>query len=210
MYQDRVRKDRSWEEIAQELLPDEWARYRSEKRMGLVKRLKTKWNSCRDQFRREFNANKVTVAMGNRKKKPYLYTKDLQFLLPIMDLRPTVDNLEAEGDSSTDIENPTPPPSCSTAAVEMEDVPRPDEESHQETSPQQPTQRPSKRRRGGSNPQAPSEMARRDYIDSQVFEYLNKNKSETPEEKKFSATPSVTSTFYQIWNPFLFHHTFTY
>ncbi|XP_044133704.1 uncharacterized protein LOC122926395 [Bufo gargarizans] len=184
-YHDRVRKDRAWEEVAQELMPEDWARCRSDKRSGIIKQLKTKWNSCRDQFRREFNASKGHSGDGKPRKKPYMYTKDLQFLLPVMDLRPTVDNLQAEEDSSsTNLDEPsTPAASFIPHAGPSEAEERPEEESQQENSPPQPPRRQSSRRRGGSSGQQAAQMARRDLIDSQVFEYLNKNKAETPEEK---------------------------
>ncbi|XP_040277692.1 uncharacterized protein LOC120993200 [Bufo bufo] len=102
-----------------------------------------------------------------------------------MDMRPTVDNLQAdEESSSTNLDEPgTPAASFQPHAGPSEAEERPEEESQQEISPPQPSRRQSSRRRGGSSSQQTAQMARRDFIDSQVFEYLNKSKTETPEDK---------------------------
>ncbi|XP_040262356.1 uncharacterized protein LOC120978199 [Bufo bufo] len=54
--------------------------------------MKKCWYTGRDRIRRERNT-KHRSGDGGKKKKPYMYTRQLQFLKLIMELRTTVDNL---------------------------------------------------------------------------------------------------------------------
>ncbi|XP_040289844.1 uncharacterized protein LOC121002455 [Bufo bufo] len=85
-------KDRAWEEIGKELIGTAWDSASVSKKEKMIQQIKKRSNTCRDQFRREFNT-KSRSGDGAMKKKNYMYTRHLQFLLPIMDLRRTVDNL---------------------------------------------------------------------------------------------------------------------
>ncbi|XP_040288522.1 uncharacterized protein LOC121001499 [Bufo bufo] len=99
-YRDRVAKERAWEEVAQHMMASQWEKANSKKRRDLIQRVKTRWHSCRDQLCRELIQSKGHSGDGGLLKKPYMYTRQLQFLRPILELRPTVDNLEDEGHNS--------------------------------------------------------------------------------------------------------------
>ncbi|XP_044127830.1 cytosolic phospholipase A2 zeta isoform X4 [Bufo gargarizans] len=64
-----------------------------------VEEVKNRWQSCRDQFRKEMRKQGRSGA-GLHKKRPYLFREQLMFLRAVMDLRPTEDNLEDEGEKS--------------------------------------------------------------------------------------------------------------
>ncbi|KAM4020635.1 uncharacterized protein ACNLHF_000987 [Anomaloglossus baeobatrachus] len=71
-----------------------WNIRRSHRQVEILKRRR---RSCRDQYRREFNALPSTS-----KKRPYIYYRNLQFLRPVMELNQTDDNLdESESESAT-------------------------------------------------------------------------------------------------------------
>ncbi|XP_044140235.1 uncharacterized protein LOC122930727 [Bufo gargarizans] len=122
---------------------------------------------------------------GSLAKKPYLYTANLQFLRPIMETRPTVDNLSqdpveveaASGPSSSD--NPSAPPSVEETpplATVTEDAPE------NIAVPQQiNTQRHASGRRRGPPP-PDSALDTRTIVESRVMEYLNQNRGESPDE----------------------------
>ncbi|XP_044162297.1 uncharacterized protein LOC122946621 [Bufo gargarizans] len=184
-YHDRVLKDRSWEEIAQEL-DGEFSKADSKKRHIIISKIKNRWYSCRDQFKREMNQRQRS-GDGSLAKKPYLYTANLQFLRPIMETRPTVDNLSqdpveveaASGPSST--ENPTAPPSLEgsppLATVTEGTVPPENIAGPQQINTQR---RASGRRRGPPPPD--SGLDTRTIVESRVMEYLNQNRGESPDE----------------------------
>ncbi|XP_075705694.1 uncharacterized protein LOC142749873 [Rhinoderma darwinii] len=54
--------------------------------------VKTRWRSCRDQFRMELGSRGRSWD-GAPKKRQYIYTKQLMFLKDIMEMRPCSDNL---------------------------------------------------------------------------------------------------------------------
>ncbi|XP_044151901.1 uncharacterized protein LOC122939804 isoform X4 [Bufo gargarizans] len=58
-----------------------------------VKKTENRWNSCSDQYCRELT-EMGRSGDGAPRKRPYMYTKQLRFLKPVMDLRPTVDSHE--------------------------------------------------------------------------------------------------------------------
>ncbi|XP_044135132.1 uncharacterized protein LOC122927391 [Bufo gargarizans] len=183
-YHDRVLKDRSWEEIAKELDGAEFAKADAKKRQVIINKIKNRWYSCRDQFKRELNLRHKS-GDGSLAKKPYLYTENLQFLRPVMETRPTVDNLcsalEADQAPSgpASPENPSAPPSTDeTPPLEpvREDVPE------NRTVPQQISTQPrsSGRRRGP--PPHDSGLDTRAIVEARVMDYLNQNRGESADE----------------------------
>ncbi|XP_040278247.1 uncharacterized protein LOC120993843 [Bufo bufo] len=184
-YHDRVQKDRSWEEIAKELDGAEFAKADAKKRHIISdQQNKNRWYSCRDQFKRELNLRHKS-GDGSLAKKPYLYTENLQFLRPIMETRPTVDNLSnaPEDDQApsgpASQETPSAPPSTDeTPPLEtvMEDVPE------NRTVPQQISTQPrsSGRRRGP--PPHDSGLDTRAIVEARVMDYLNQNRGESADE----------------------------
>ncbi|XP_075706814.1 uncharacterized protein LOC142741323 [Rhinoderma darwinii] len=58
----------------------------------IIDDVKTRWRSCRDQFRREYGA-RGRSGDGASKKRKYIYTQQLMFLKDIMEMRPCSDNL---------------------------------------------------------------------------------------------------------------------
>ncbi|XP_044144964.1 xyloside xylosyltransferase 1 isoform X3 [Bufo gargarizans] len=152
--------------------------------MPKVNKIKNRWYSCRDQFKRELNQRHKS-GDGSLAKKPYLYTEHLQFLRPVMETRPTVDNLcsalEADQAPSgpASPENPSAPPSTDeTPPLEpvREDVPE------NRTVPQQISTQPrsSGRRRGP--PPHDSGLDTRAIVEARVMDYLNQNRGESADE----------------------------
>ncbi|XP_044150933.1 uncharacterized protein LOC122939054 [Bufo gargarizans] len=183
-YCDRVKKEASWEQVARSLRKHEWAKADSRGRAELVKQTKTRWASCRDQFRREVS-NKGRSGEGTSKKRAYIYTAQLQFLRPVMDLRPTVDSLDPSADSETS-GSETPAvfsPATSPAPTPAEDP----EDSTQSQGPQplsspprivQP--QPRHRRRVPPSSSVPES---REVIDARVIDFLAQRRSDGKEEK---------------------------
>ncbi|XP_044146993.1 uncharacterized protein LOC122935292 [Bufo gargarizans] len=183
-----AKKDGSWEEVARHMRPSEWARANSRGRVDIVKKTKTKWNSCRDQFHREVT-EMVRSGEGAPKKRPYIYTEQLRFLRPVMDLRLTVDSLEDPEPQPSPQSDPggaeTPP----VFSPEMSPTNLAEEESEGvqrglagpgEVNPDD-SQRPQSHRRR-SAPQASSGITTKEVIDSQVIQYLAQKRAEGREE----------------------------
>ncbi|XP_040286148.1 uncharacterized protein LOC120999346 [Bufo bufo] len=180
LYHDRVRKDAAWEELTKELHPEEWEKASKVQRKNMVKIAKTRWNSTRDQFRRELSETSRS-GDGGAKKRPYIYTKQLRFLRDIMELRPTVDNLEEQTGSidsdETQMETQKSPDDATTNPPEMS------QQIQTSSGPEEtPAEiHPAPRRRSRNPPvQAPTDN--RAVIDSRVLDNLNRNQSESPEE----------------------------
>ncbi|XP_075719872.1 uncharacterized protein LOC142760568 [Rhinoderma darwinii] len=91
-YHDRTGKEVAWDEVAHSLFGQEWEKSTTRDRKTIVDDVKTRWRSCRDQFRREYG-NKGRSGDGASKKRPYIYMKQLMFLKDIMEMRPCSDNL---------------------------------------------------------------------------------------------------------------------
>ncbi|XP_040271743.1 uncharacterized protein LOC120987216 [Bufo bufo] len=195
-YHDRIRRDRSWGEIGKELAGSEWDKVDSKRRQNKISKIKTRWNTCRDQFRRELNMKKKR-GDGSLSKKPYLYTNQLQFLRPIMEIRPTVDNLEeepAESRSSFErcgeaVEHGSDPEvQASQTAVDPElsqppDISQQDQPARPGTTEQAGAD--SQRHSSGRRQRAPHHdyaLDTRAIIDLRALEYLNQNRGESKEE----------------------------
>ncbi|XP_044141669.1 uncharacterized protein LOC122931660 [Bufo gargarizans] len=180
-YQDRVRKEISWEKVARRLKPREWDKEDNRGRAELVKNVKVRWNSCRDQFRRELN-EKGRSGEGTSKKRPYIYTQQLSFLRPVMELRPTVDNLEESEDSDVGGEE-TPaffsPESSPQHSPAVETTEQPMATSGGEPERPQPRQQPRRRRNAR---QSSSELATREMIDARVIQFLAQRRTNGHEE----------------------------
>ncbi|XP_044129690.1 uncharacterized protein LOC122922971 [Bufo gargarizans] len=184
---------------------------------------KTKWNSCRDQFRREVT-EMVRSGEGAPKKRPYIYTEQLRFLRPVMDLRLTVDSLEDPEPQPSPQSDPggaeTPP----VFSPEMSPTNLAEEESEGvqrglagpgEVNPDD-SQRPQSRRRR-SAPQASSGITTKEVIDSQVIQYLAQKRAEgceevlmrglapllqVPQEKQAACIASITLVLEMYRHPY--------
>ncbi|XP_044132915.1 uncharacterized protein LOC122925630 [Bufo gargarizans] len=179
-YQDRVRKDAAWEQVARHMRRDEWAKADGRGCASLVKQTKTRWNSCRDQFRRELNSQGRS-GEGGSKKRPYLYTQQLMFLRPVMDLRPTVDSLEQAEDSEEALSGEILPVFSPATSPAPTPALEPDEPSQAEASrsPRSPSPLPQPQPRRRRNvPQTSSGQETREAIDAQVIEFLAQRRSD--------------------------------
>ncbi|XP_075715523.1 uncharacterized protein LOC142750405 [Rhinoderma darwinii] len=107
-YHNRTAKEDAWEEVAKELFGQEWESGRTRDRSRLVQEIKTRWRSCRDQFRREMG-ERGRSGDGASRKRPYMYTQQLMFLKDIMEMRTTTDNLEDTAEE-TDVGESRPEP----------------------------------------------------------------------------------------------------
>ncbi|XP_040275583.1 uncharacterized protein LOC120990742 [Bufo bufo] len=183
-YSDRVKKDASWEQVARSMRKSEWAKADSRGRAELVKQTKTRWASCRDQFRREMTS-KGRSGEGTSRKRDYIYTAQLQFLRPVMELRPTVDSLDPSQESDTS-GSETPAvfsPVTSSAPTPAED---PDDSTLGQAplplaSPPRIVQPQPRRHR--QVPPSTSGQESREVIDVHVIDFLAQRRSDGVEEK---------------------------
>ncbi|XP_075710865.1 uncharacterized protein LOC142743725 [Rhinoderma darwinii] len=115
---------------------------------------------------------------GRLKKKPYMYTKQLSFLLDVMQVGPTKDNLEEEEDSDeTQIEEPdvalgTTRSTSTPVTAEPTTVDNPVCAADEEIIPR------GKRRRSAKGP---TRTEPRQEVDLRVLEHLEKRATETEE-----------------------------
>ncbi|XP_044141734.1 uncharacterized protein LOC122931731 [Bufo gargarizans] len=194
LYHDRIMKERAWEEITKEMLAREWEKGNSSKRRRLVLRVKTRWQSCRDQYRRERVQGLGKSGDGGPRKKPYLYTNQLHFLKPVLDLRPTVDSLEQEGDQSSTNSDEDAGAHPLDSTLTADDEPQPvllqerEESSALEgpsaaiqSSPE--TRRRQPRRRRGPTNTAVSASNTQALVQNQVLDYLRQRRAEGKEER---------------------------
>ncbi|KAM4031516.1 uncharacterized protein ACNLHF_018952 isoform 1-T1 [Anomaloglossus baeobatrachus] len=79
--------------------------------MATVDLVKRRRRSARDQFRREYNPVATTAATA--KKKKYVHYERLSFLMPIMEVPNTEDNLEDSEEAQSAV-------LTATSASEME------------------------------------------------------------------------------------------
>ncbi|XP_040267610.1 dnaJ homolog subfamily C member 17 isoform X1 [Bufo bufo] len=159
-----------------------------------------KTRSCRDRFRRELVISQGHGGDGGLRKKPYLYTKQLQCLRPLLDLGPTVDSLEDQGGHATrstddeqaagPLESPRP---VAEEAESVEQLARPESQEESSalkgaavvpSSPERPRRQP--RRRRGTRDLLDSASNTRALIDSQVLEYLRQRRDERKVERMLS------------------------
>ncbi|XP_040294318.1 uncharacterized protein LOC121005608 [Bufo bufo] len=153
-----------------------------------VKKTKTRWNSCRDQFRRELTEMGRSDD-GAPRKRPYMYTKQLRFLKPVMDLRPTVDSHEEPDIDESQQSNGEGAETPAVFFPETSPTHQPTEEHEQQPGePARPaevfteeTQRRQTRHRRAA-PQASSGLVTKEIIDSQVIQYLAQKRTEVREE----------------------------
>ncbi|XP_073437718.1 zinc finger MYND domain-containing protein 11 isoform X2 [Dendrobates tinctorius] len=102
-YHDRDMKERALEDVAQSLIPNRWQRAEVKEQDLILKSIKTKWGSTRDQLKRELKAKverERSGEAGGKEKKPNRFTKQLQFLLPVLGMRETEESLPAESTQS--------------------------------------------------------------------------------------------------------------
>ncbi|KAM4052151.1 uncharacterized protein ACNLHF_028266 [Anomaloglossus baeobatrachus] len=85
--------ERAWMAVAERVYPrNGWSQCTPGKKNRYVDLVKRRWRSARDQFRREYNPVATTAAAA--KKKKYVHYEKLSFLMPIMEVPNTEDNLE--------------------------------------------------------------------------------------------------------------------
>ncbi|XP_044133001.1 ataxin-2-like protein [Bufo gargarizans] len=183
-YIDRQKKDASWEQVARSMRRSEWAKADSRGRAELVKQTKTRWASCRDQFRRELSS-KGRSGEGSSRKRPYIYTAQLQFLRPVMELRPTVDSLDPSHDSESS-GSETPGVFSPQASPEPSPAQDPEDSTQAEAplplaSPPRIVQSQPRRRR--QVPPSTSGPESREIIDARVIDFLAQRRSDSKEEK---------------------------
>ncbi|XP_073399075.1 uncharacterized protein [Dendrobates tinctorius] len=196
-YANRNVKDAAWTYICRKLFPN-YAKSAPDVQLGMMNDAQRRWRSCRDQYRRERQLHQKSGA-GGGKKRPYIYMSQLNFLAPVMDLRPTESNL-AEGDPASEAK---PGQSKREAAVTVEDdVPSPsaeekpipvsqaqvltDQEEHARSSSPtlaldispQATAIPRRLRRRREQ----QSVAIRRQVDSRVLDYISRTISEDGEE----------------------------
>ncbi|XP_073444339.1 AH receptor-interacting protein isoform X2 [Dendrobates tinctorius] len=100
---DRNMKERAWEDVAQSLIPNRWPRADFKEQELILKSIKTKWGSAMDQLKRELKAkaeSERSGEAGGEEKKPYRFTKQLQFLIPVLGMRETEERLPVESTHS--------------------------------------------------------------------------------------------------------------
>ncbi|XP_075690447.1 uncharacterized protein C8orf48 homolog isoform X2 [Rhinoderma darwinii] len=116
-YKDSVAKEQAWNDVAMSLHPEESESATVRERHKLVSNAK---GTCRDQFRHEI-VSKGCSGDGQVKKRPYIFTQQLQFLKAVKDIAPTSDNLqEVEASDIPLVESPsgTPNPEGNTPVQE--------------------------------------------------------------------------------------------
>ncbi|XP_044142905.1 uncharacterized protein LOC122932507 isoform X2 [Bufo gargarizans] len=149
-----------------------------------VKQTKTRWASCRDQFRREMSS-KGRSGEGTSRKRAYIYTAQLQFLRPVIELRPTVDSLDASQDSDTS-GSETPAVFSPQASPDPTPAEDPEDSTLAEAplplaSPPRIVQPQPRRRR--QVPPSTSGPESREVIDARVIDFLAQRRSDSKEEK---------------------------
>ncbi|XP_075708587.1 uncharacterized protein LOC142742572 [Rhinoderma darwinii] len=105
-YKDTVAKEKAWKEVVKSLHQEKWESATVKERRNLVANAKSRWGTCRDQFRREM-VSKGRRGEGQMTKKPYVYTQQLQFLKAVMDIGPTSDNHQEVDSDATLVESPS-------------------------------------------------------------------------------------------------------
>ncbi|XP_040264751.1 uncharacterized protein LOC120979830 [Bufo bufo] len=183
-YSDRLKKDASWEQVARSMRRSEWSKADSRVRAQLVKQTKTRWASCRDQFRREMTS-KGRSGEGTSRKRAYIYTAQLQFLRPVMEMRPTVDSLDPSQDSDTSgsetpavfspQESPAPTPAEDPEDSTLAEAPLPLAGPPRIVQPQ-----PRRRRQV---PPSTSGQESRELINVRLIEFLAQRRSDGVEDK---------------------------
>ncbi|XP_069815952.1 uncharacterized protein [Dendropsophus ebraccatus] len=170
-YVNRTRRDKGWSEIAHEIYGQQWASGSKKEKQELVERLKSRWQTCRDQFKREMQMRSRS-GDGRMPKRTYVYTEQLMFLKQVLDVGPTSDNLVAEDEASG-----------SSQGNQEKEVPDSREEESMEaaenldTSPAESVQICQRRRRENRNV-----VSTKSQIDSEVLAILKKRGEQKPNQ----------------------------
>ncbi|KAM4053001.1 uncharacterized protein ACNLHF_005816 [Anomaloglossus baeobatrachus] len=113
-YHDRLTVERHWNQVAEEVYPNNaWSRCSPAKRAKYVDLVKRRWRSARDQYRREYNPIPSSSSQG--RKRRYIYYEQISFLAPILEVTQTEDNLDESDDEPT-----AGPSATATSASEQE------------------------------------------------------------------------------------------
>ncbi|XP_066442288.1 uncharacterized protein [Eleutherodactylus coqui] len=109
-YQDKDLKERQWEELSAQIYGTTWTAANVIGKKDLVDKLKKKWRSARDQFRREYTRVPRSGSSGKRKHK-YVHFDQLLYLRQTMGTHPVSDNQEEtkaeEGSYSESVVSPS-------------------------------------------------------------------------------------------------------
>ncbi|XP_075716116.1 uncharacterized protein LOC142751027 [Rhinoderma darwinii] len=136
-----------------------------------VQDIKTRWRSCRDQFRREMG-ERGRSGDGASRKRPYIYTKQLMFLKDIMEMRTTTDNLEdtaEENDFGESLQEPPAPNVLPPSPEPTPQEPAPGQSAGAVASPAE--ERPVRARTRRARAPQSSTAAQ---VDTRVLEYLRR------------------------------------
>ncbi|XP_075690322.1 uncharacterized protein LOC142760948 [Rhinoderma darwinii] len=170
-YHNRTAKEDAWEEVAKELFGQEWESGRTRDRSRLVQEIKTRWRSCRDQFRREMG-ERGRSGDGASRKRPYMYTQQLMFLKDIMEMRTTTDNLEDTAEETDVGESRPEPPAAPVLPPSPEPTPlepAPGQSARAVASPAE--ERPVRARTRRARAQQASAAGQ---VDARVLDYLRR------------------------------------
>ncbi|XP_075707250.1 uncharacterized protein LOC142741802 [Rhinoderma darwinii] len=160
-YHNRTVKEDAWEVVAKNLFEQEWE----------IQDIKTRWRSCRDQFRREMG-ERGRSGDGASRKRPYMYTKQLMFLKDIMEMRTTTDNLEDTAEETDVGESLPEPPAANVLPPSPEPTPQepaPGQSAGAVASPAE--ERPVRARTRRARAQQASTAGQ---VDTRVLEYLRR------------------------------------
>ncbi|CAH0402529.1 unnamed protein product [Chilo suppressalis] len=104
-YANKLLKNDSWEEIASKLSFD-WESLEKGEKNKRCKEVQAKWKHIRDNFRREYQAQRdVTSGQGAKKRKKYRYYDQLLFLVPHVKDAPISGNYTAASNDSEQTES---------------------------------------------------------------------------------------------------------
>ncbi|XP_075681438.1 uncharacterized protein LOC142646422 [Rhinoderma darwinii] len=181
LYHDRYRKDAAWEEIARDMYPEECSRGQKS-REAVVRELKTRWSNTRDQYKKDLRKQGKS-GDAPTSKRPYIFSRQMEFMRPVLDLRTSTDNLMDETVvSNSDMEEA--PDSESTnieQSEEVNEVSATPETGARLASPSTVTE-PLRRVSARRPRQAAPDAAMKAIIDAKVLEHLTTFTKEGEEE----------------------------
>ncbi|KAE8595248.1 hypothetical protein XENTR_v10015649 [Xenopus tropicalis] len=96
-YGDKYKKKILWDEVCEVLIPD-WYELSKKEKAERTKEVQKRWRSLKDCFRRELAAQRKARKSGSSpsKRKIYIYFDDLLFLLPTMEAKPALGNMDTD------------------------------------------------------------------------------------------------------------------
>ncbi|CAG9856371.1 unnamed protein product [Phyllotreta striolata] len=76
-------KEQLWIDICWELFPN-WSDFSEKNRRNILDDLKRKWKNIKDSFRKEIKRKGECPGENASKKRPYVYARELKFMIPFM------------------------------------------------------------------------------------------------------------------------------